>query len=58
MQQESLLILIAFALDIKVAHGVASFALQLGGYDGQVLYKLNEKNGEKCIARESLSRVV
>lgn len=50
--KKSLLVLIAFALDIKVTYGVASLALQITGLDGQVLYKLNQENGEQCIARE------
>ncbi len=50
--KKSLLILIAFALDIKVTYGAASLALQFIGLDGQVLYKLNRENGEQCIARE------
>lgn len=50
--KKSLLILIAFVLDIKITYGVASLALQFIGLDGQVLYKLNRENGEQCIARE------
>ena len=50
--KKSLLALIAFILDIKLSYGVASFVLQLLGIDGQTFYKLNNNNGEKCVARE------